>query len=64
MRHLLFSAPLVAVVTSVALLLSGTTWWVVIGTFFLTAPVMIGMAMLLCNTLFPCDPASRNGPKA
>lgn len=55
MRHLFISAPIVALVLSVLLFQLGVDWRWVACTFFLTAPALIGLAILLCNTVLPCS---------
>lgn len=55
MKHLYFSAPVVAFGSAALLVGVGAAWWIVISAFFLTAPCMIGLAVLLCNTILPCD---------
>ncbi|MBU2960344.1 hypothetical protein KO516_05825 [Citreicella sp. C3M06] len=56
MRHLFISSPIMALVLSVSLLQLGAGWWVATSAFFLTAPVLIALALLLCNTILPCHP--------
>lgn len=56
MRHLFISAPVMALVVAVSLLQLGAAWWVVTCAFFLTAPVLIALALVLCNTILPCHP--------
>lgn len=55
MRHLFISAPIVALGLSVALFIVGASWWWISCAFFLTAPALIGLAVLLCNTVLPCS---------
>lgn len=57
---MLVSAPIVSLIATMCAVYVGATWWVVISTFFLTAPAMIGLATLLCNTVLPCDRESRS----
>ncbi|EIE48656.1 hypothetical protein AL036_14035 [Salipiger aestuarii] len=55
MRHLFISAPIVALGLSVVLFQFGAGWWWIACAFFLTAPALIGLAVLLCNTVLPCS---------
>ncbi len=64
MKHLFVSAPIVAVALSVWLLFTGATWWLVLGVFFFTAPIMIGIQALICSFLVSCNPGNRAGPKS
>ena len=59
MRHLFVCAPICAVAVAALLLIMGVAWWIAIVAFFLTAPSMIGLAVLLCNTILPCEPERR-----
>lgn len=56
MKHLFISAPSFATLVAALLLFGGAAWWIAVLAFFLTAPVMIGVAVLLCNTILPCGP--------
>lgn len=56
MKHVLLGAPIIAVISSVSLAAFGAGWWLVAGAFFGTAPLLIGLAALLCNTVLPCYP--------
>ncbi|MEI4234896.1 hypothetical protein [Roseovarius sp. D22-M7] len=62
MKHLIVGAPIFAVTMTAALLFSGAAWWVAVCAFFLTAPVMVGLATFLCNTILPCQYEDRKSP--
>jgi len=59
MKQLILGAPIVAVIVTATLILSGAAWWVAISAFFLAAPLMIGLATVSCNTVLSCHDADR-----
>lgn len=56
MTHLPISAPMFAVLQTLAALLLGLPWWVVLGCLLLGAPVFVLVSYIVCTMIYPCSP--------
>lgn len=64
MKQLIVGAPIFAVVMTAVLILSGAVGWVAICAFFLAAPLMMGLATIMCNTILPCHYEDRKSSES
>ena len=59
MNLTMVGAPIFAVLSTSALALTGASGWVVVGSLFLSGPIFIALALVICKTVLPCDRFSR-----
>lgn len=60
MNPLMITAPIFAVLLSLAALVAGAAWWVVLGSLLLSAPAIVLLTHVICTTVYRCAPDARD----